>query len=589
MGNRIPESVINEISDRVNIQDIAGQYLTLSNKGGRLVGLCPFHTEKTPSFSVSPDKNAFYCFGCGKGGGLFQFVMEIEKLTFVEAVRFLATKAGIEIPDEESSGPDRKQKEAKLELYSRMATSFHHILMKTPAGSRAREYVSGRGINQETTETFLLGYAPGDPDWLFGFLKAKNYSTDFLAESGLFTKKRVDYPLFSNRLMFPIFNPAGQVVGFSGRDLGERGPKYINSPDSEIYHKGSLLYGFFQAAKEIRQQKRVVLCEGNVDVIALHQAGIKNAVAPLGTAFTEEQARLLKRYADKVIIAFDSDNAGRKATQKSGIISERFGFEIEVADFPRGKDPAELLQNEGAEILQKQVSGAVNFFDFLLKYRFESHDGNSDRKHAVVADLTEYIESVSSVIRRDLLLEKTADYLGLDRTSVRQEYLNLSRGLTGKTSVRNNVSLADGKLSQELYLMMCVMHHRPSMAEVRTEFSESDFMDPHARELFRILCDAEEERITDFDRLLQSVGDDALRNLLIRKIQTDEFRINAETIIAESIKSIRFRKLDQKSKDIEALLISMEKSGSETGTIQELMQEKNLIDREILKLKDVRR
>lgn len=591
MSRRIPESVINEISSKVNIQEVVSRYVTLTSRGGRLIGLCPFHTEKTPSFSVSPDKNAFYCFGCGKGGGLFQFVMEIENISFIEAVRMLADKAGIDIPEEDGSpGPDRKTREAKLELYTRVAASFHHILSQTETGAKAREYLKTRGINPETAEKFQLGLAPPDPEWLYRFLLKKNYTPEFLAESGLFSKKNDRYPLFVNRLMFPVFNNAGQVVGFSGRDLGDHGPKYINSPETDIYHKGSLLYGYFQASKEIRKLKQAILCEGNVDVLALHQAGLIHTAAPLGTAFTEDQARLLARSAAKVIIAFDSDNAGRKATEKCGMICEKAGLEILVAEFPSGKDPAELLQSEGGEILQKQVLRAVNFFDFLLKYKFDSHGGHADKKGEVVSGVAPYIASVSSVIRRDMLLEKTADFLGLDRTAVRQEFLNFDKGTPSRFGKKDDPSTkSEDRISQELYLMMCAVHQRSAFAEIREAYSEADFADSRAQELYRVLCRADDDRIDDLDVILRSIEDEELKRILLRKMHSEEFRINNEAVIAESIRSIRYQKLLSRSGDLKVLMTRMESQGASSEELLELIEEKNLIDKEIHKLKDVRK
>ncbi|MDR1374127.1 MAG: DNA primase, partial [Treponema sp.] len=292
----IAESTIQELNDKLDAVTVVGEYVRLEKRGGRYWGLCPFHNEKTPSFTVDPDRKAYYCFGCGQGGGIINFVMEMDKLSFPEAVETLAKGLGIEVIHEnigtgEKNGGKTLRLEELTELYRRVAVSFHHFLMQKEEGRGALKYVLSRGIEGELLERFRLGYAPQDRSWLFRFLKAKGYSEEFLGSSGLFSKNYPRQAFFANRLVFPIADRQGRTVAFGGRFLEEetappgrsQGPKYLNSAESELYKKRETLFAIDLALPEIRKTKEVYLAEGEMDGIALHQAGVSNAVAPLGT------------------------------------------------------------------------------------------------------------------------------------------------------------------------------------------------------------------------------------------------------------------------------------------------------------------
>jgi DNA primase len=317
---RISESTIREVNERMDALAIVGDYVRLENRGGRFWGLCPFHQEKTASFTVDPDKKFYHCFGCGEGGSVVNFVMNIDKLSYPEAIELIARKSGVEIvydaADGESIAEERKHGDALKDLYERVAKSYHYILTTKPLGGTARAYLAGRGVSEAMIERFNLGYAPPDRRWLFDFLTKKGYSEKFLAESGLFGKKNTSSSFFSNRLMFPIHNREGKTVAFGGRILADEGPKYLNSSESAIFKKRDNLFALDFALPEIRRTKEVFLVEGYMDVIAMHEAGMTNTVAPLGTAFTEDQAKLLHRYADRALLFFDTDDAGQKAIEK---------------------------------------------------------------------------------------------------------------------------------------------------------------------------------------------------------------------------------------------------------------------------------
>ncbi|MFW5685911.1 MAG: DNA primase, partial [Spirochaetota bacterium] len=323
---RIPDHVIDEVARRVDIVELVGNYVQLQRKGARYMGLCPFHGEKTPSFSVDPDVGAYYCFGCHRGGGVFKFLMEIEGLTFPEAVRELGEKVGVEV-DTGPEDPHARTRRALGELYNRVARTFAHFLT-TEQGEQARSILHDRAVSDELIARFGIGYAPDDPFWLHGFLSQKGYSTEFLRDSGLFTRANPRRALFAGRIMFPIRTNRGDVVAFGGRIVSGDGPKYINSPETPIYRKREVLFGIDVALPAIRQERAAVLAEGYMDVIALHEAGVNTAVAPLGTAFTAEQAGSLERYIERVTLLFDADAAGTRATRRAAEILEPKGITL---------------------------------------------------------------------------------------------------------------------------------------------------------------------------------------------------------------------------------------------------------------------
>jgi DNA primase len=314
---KIPESVIQEILDKTNYLAVFQEKVRLTKKGNKWWGLCPFHSEKTPSFSVDTERGLFYCFGCQKGGSLIDFLMETDKLTFVEAVGELAEKAQVPIPADNFISDRAESERTQLySLYDKLAKAFHWLLREHESGATALGILRNRGIPDKFIDDFRLGYSPADPSWLSRFLQSKGFSTEFLARTGLFSARNTGYPLFSDRIMFPIADQRGRVIAFGGRLIRGDGPKYINSPDTPIFHKQENLFALDKALPAIKEQNSALICEGYMDALSFHAAGIANAVAPLGTAFTTKQAQLLRRRAERVSLCFDSDEAGKKAAER---------------------------------------------------------------------------------------------------------------------------------------------------------------------------------------------------------------------------------------------------------------------------------
>ncbi len=593
---KISESVIEEIKARTSMADIVSRYLTLQRKGDRFWGLCPFHDEKTPSFSVLPEKGFFHCFGCGKSGSLFDFIMEMEHLNFPESVRYLAEEAGIQI--EEESEDDRKKRNeitTLRDLYEKLASSFHYILLNSAAAEEARSYLSNRGFNSESNETFQLGYAPDDPDWLFSFLRDKQYSEAILAKSGLFARNNPEYPLFRDRLMFPIRDWQGRVVAFGGRDLsGSSKAKYINTPETMLYRKREIVYGLYEGLAQVKKQNESILCEGYFDVMALHQAGLKTAMAPLGTAFTHDQGKLIRRYAEKVLFLFDGDAAGLNATKKALVTAESLGFEARVILFEEGKDPAELLERSGSEALSKACQASKSAFDYLVHSAIIMYDSKkATGKLQIFTEMKPYLDAVESEIVRQSYLRDLAGYLQLDEKTLMHDYVNRS---VDKTRRRREEQEQGGKefdpsqrgwkRSTDLYAMLTVINNRSLFPSIRNRLHIDALVDEFAVELYTILENASREEVGTTDEvILHKIENEELRRIVAMSFQTDEFTVQPEKVLEESIRRITLRRLEKIRKNVENLIRLADKDGSVSVELSHLLLEKKSLDEEIANLR----
>jgi DNA primase len=635
----ISRNTIDELNNRINAVAIVGEYVRLEQRGGRWWGLCPFHNEKTPSFTVNPELKSYYCFGCSKGGSVLSFVMEMDKLSFPEAVEQLANKLGVEIIyDSSSNGVQTnanneeiiQRKEALFELYRRMSGTFHHFLMKNDEAEAVKRYIIARGLNELMIDQFQLGYAPADRQWMHKFLLQKGYSQEFLARSGLFSARHPGMALFSGRLMFPIADRQGRVVAFGGRLLENeaesqqdyKAPKYINSPELEIYKKGETLFAINLALAEIRKTKTVYLAEGYMDVIALHQAGISNAVAPLGTAFTDEQAKLLRRWAEKAILVFDSDEAGQRAAVK-GILTCRknglsFGIVVpqspetpnvpinndtpprDMADILRSngqeatapKDPADILKVYGEKALQKNMKCYINDFDFLLNRAKSLYDiRDSGGKSLAIASLFPYLQTLESEVSRNACIETAAIAIGTSSTAIlndfRQSGSGMERFKSQKEENLNRSSNAENRLvsmNDELFLLMTVAVNdmsgssKPFFPEFRNKMNIRNIEDPNAKELYIAL---EECFINDeigLDYLLARITSQALKKFCLEKGVSKEFTLNSQQVLADGIKKAERKKLERQ---LEEIVINLKTIKANTGNGKEaeaLLAEKMHID-----------
>jgi DNA primase len=430
----IPSETIEQIAAANDIVEVIGSYFPLKRAGANFKALCPFHQEKTPSFMVSPSRQTFHCFGCGVGGSVFRFVMDYEHVDFPSAVRKLAARSGITIVEKRGAADEERQYETRrtlLKLHAEAAEWFHENLVKREVGEPARKYLKQRGITAEIAKRWQLGYAPDEWDAFGSWARARGYDARDLITSGLVrTKDEADsdqnqtsnlkaqtsYDRFRGRIMFPIHNDVGEVIAFSGRLLKdeEGAAKYLNSPETPLFRKGNVLFGLHKTKRALIEADCAIVCEGQIDLISLFEAGITNVVAPQGTAFTENQARILKRFVDEVVLCFDSDAAGAKAAERSLDALLQNDLIVRVVELPAGEDPDSLVRREGKEKFENRVASAQDFFDYWIEREMEAADMSSlGAKMQVARRLAETVSRVHDPLMRGEVVNRASARLGV--------------------------------------------------------------------------------------------------------------------------------------------------------------------------------
>jgi len=419
-----PASFIDELIARNPIEDVVGQHVQLKRSGSNLFGLCPFHGEKTASFSVNPDKGIYYCFGCHKGGGVVNFQMEIEGLSYPDAVRALAKRVGLDVPEDEQYQSRYKQQERLWALHKEAARFFHSQLY-APAGKAALEYALGRGMSKSILTTFGVGYAPDSWDSLVKAMKAKGYTEQELKDSGLVTVSQKNgniFDRFRDRLMFPIIDVRGNVIGFGGRIIKNdpNAAKYLNSPETIIFNKRKNLFGLNLAKKS--KQGYLILVEGNIDVVALHQYGFDNAIASLGTSLTEEQAALMTRYADQIVLIYDGDKAGQNATQRAIPILEKAGLQVKVLQIKDAKDPDEFLKKFGPDKFKLLLQGSSNRVEYQLNAIRGKYDlREDDQRVKYLQESADLIASLQSPVQQEIYGHRVAEEAKISFETMKME------------------------------------------------------------------------------------------------------------------------------------------------------------------------
>ena len=431
-----PASFIDELVARNPIEDVVGQYVSLRRAGANMFGLCPFHGEKTASFSVAPDKGIYYCFGCHKGGGVINFQMEVEGLSYPDAVRALAKRVGMTVPEDEQY-QSRYQQQERLWALHKEAARFFHSQLYAPVGKQALDYALGRGMSKSILTTFGVGYAPDGWDNMVRAMKAKGYTDQELIDSGLVTQSQKDktkiFDRFRDRLMFPIIDVRGNVIGFGGRIIKNdpNAAKYLNSPETLIFNKRKNLFGLNLAKKS--KQGYLILVEGNVDVVALHQFGFDNAIASLGTSLTEEQAALMTRYADQIVLIYDGDKAGQNATQRAIPILEKAGLQVKVLQIEGAKDPDEFLHKFGADRFKLLLEGSANRVEYQLNAIALKYDTKQDdQKVKFLQESADLIASLSSAVQREVYAGRVAEKAKISLDAMKLEVDRAFKRRTGK-------------------------------------------------------------------------------------------------------------------------------------------------------------
>ncbi len=471
------DELLEEVRSRNDILDIISQYVTLKRKGRNFFGLCPFHNEKSPSFSVSPDKQIFKCFGCGKGGNVFHFLMNAENISFVEAVQILAERANIELP-KNSGDEDEKQVQLKNEVYkvNEAAAMFYHETLYKPTSKVAQEYVKKRKLGNNTLKAFLIGYAPMNNE-LFNHLKSKGFSVEAMLASNLIgrSEKGVFYDKFKHRLMIPIQDVRNRYIAFGGRVLDDSKPKYINSPEDIVYSKGRNLFGLNVAKRNSNGMlKEILIVEGYMDAISLYQRGITNVVASLGTAITDAQGRLLRRNAEKVILGYDADGAGQTAILRGMDILKNLGVDIRVLQITDAKDPDEYVIKYGADKFKKCMEDAISVVEFKVKILKQTLDlNNTNDKIKFLNEIAKTLASVDNSMEREVYIDKIGKTYGISTEAIQSEINKLTNKEPDKKKIENTSVII--KKNEEKQIDENVLRREKMLIYLLINYSDKTF------------------------------------------------------------------------------------------------------------------
>lgn len=579
----LPDSFLQELKSRSSITDIVSSYVNLKRRGRNLVGLCPFHSEKTPSFNLYPENGSFYCFGCGAGGDVITFIMKIENLDYIEAVKFLAQRAGLEMPENSYDDGMAKMRTRILEA-NREAARFYYRQLYEPLGRQGLEYFHNRGLTDKTIRHFGLGYSPKSRFALCDYLRKLGFSDNEIVSANLAFKSsdgRRIVDRFADRVMFPIIDLRGNVIAFGGRILTDQKPKYLNTSDTLAFKKSANLFSLNNAKNT--GERTLILCEGYMDVIALNQAGFCNTVATLGTALTAEQALLIKRYADEVIICYDADEAGQKATSRAIEILRSAGLTIRIINIPDGKDPDEFIRNRGDKgpaAFRNILENSGNDVEYrLFKLRNRYDISRPDAKAQYMSDALKIIASLDSSVEQDIYVSKLASEIGIEKTAIledlrklirrksgdvaRKEFTQLSQELSGKKDKINTEKASNTRAAKAEEMLIVYLVNNNDMASfARQKLSPLGFVTKFNSELYSYVLQKIDEGISPLSTITRDfTADEASRffgmlSSYNSQAATREAMLEyIETIIEEKEKLTPEKLTDMSPEDIQAMLM----------------------------------
>ncbi len=527
---QIPRETIEEVRTRNDIADVIGSCLSLKNAGTRFKALCPFHKEKSPSFTVSPDRQIYHCFGCGAGGDVIRFVQEYEKVDFMTALQMLADRAGMELNLEEGGEGNGADKRKLFQIHEGVAQLYHRILLEHEAGEAGRAYLSTRALQPQTVKDFQIGFAPDRFDALEKWAQQKKIPLELMEQAGLMIKSDKHsgyYDRFRNRLMFPIRDEAGRVIGFSGRAIvkDEKSGKYVNSPETPLFHKSRVLFAIDKARRAMAESRTAIVCEGQLDAIRCHEAGIVNVVASQGTALTADHARMIRRYADEVILVLDADAAGQKAALRS---SEAFIAEelsVRVASLPDGEDPDSLVRDHGAAVLRSRVSAAVSALDFLIDVmaaheNLKTETGLMRTARAVQA----LIAQAPGAVQRDRMVQHAAERLGLSPAALRRDMARKKERPAPSAAPEVSVAPIKHPGEEVALIQMLFLHPAEVLPVVADHLPPAHLTDPDCRLLLELMLE-------DPSALMESIPADRMEaQRLAVRIQMEDTKLRGKDI-----------------------------------------------------------
>lgn len=592
MGVYIPEEIIEDVRRSLDLVAVISEYIDLKRAGRNYVGLCPFHQEKTPSFMVSPEKQIYHCFGCGQGGNVFSYIMENEQIPFPEAVKMLAKKAGIKIPEKELSPAQKENASIKDELYHAMSLAtklYNYILLNRPAGKGALAYLEKRGVNKDYIEKFLIGFAPESWNTLFKFTQKRGISPEILTKVGLVTPQKSGssfFDRFRNRIIFPIQDPAGKIIGLGGRILGKGEPKYLNSPQTPLFDKSKQLYGLNHARKAIRDKGYSLVFEGYMDVITAHQRGILNAVASLGTSLTPQQARLLRSQAEEAVIAYDADTAGQGATWRGLEVLKNAGCMVRIAELPTNMDPDDFIKEKGAEKFNQEIiSTALPMVDYKIKKIKERYDiKDTGERVKYSREVVNVLADIKEVLERESYIKKIEEELSLPGDSLRHA---IKKVIKNNKSFNNNItkkgknntigikinSILPSEAAEKILIGLILVDPR-MIHEVESKLTPEDFSGEVYAEIYtKVLDFNRNNKKIDLATLMDSYQNSEIKTVLANLGLSHEIEKSLhKKMIEDCIRKIKLIKITKERKNIEEKLQEMERKKEKEG-ITKLLQE----------------
>lgn len=538
----IAEQILDEVQSRIDIVDLINRYVPLKRTGRHFKGLCPFHKERTPSFVVNAEKQIFHCFGCGVGGNVFSFLMHLEHLTFPEAARQLAELTGISIP-EENEEPSAGQREKLLRVVE-TATLFFEKQLQEPLGKAARAYVLQRGVTEEARKRFRLGLAPAGWDNLIGTFRRSGVPEDLVEPAGLLVRgKSGYYDRFRSRLMFPIMDLRSRTIGFGGRSLDGQDPKYLNSPETLLYSKGRQLFGLAQAKDSIIQKKTAIVVEGYFDCVVLFSAGVTNVISPSGTALTLEQVRLLKRYAERVILAFDADAAGELATLRGIDLLVEAGLNVAVAQFPSGTDPDEYVRAHGKAQLERLLENSINLFEVLMQSALRKHPGSTvEVKVRAAQFVLPTLAKVPDAILRSEYVRQLAERLSLNEQAVAQE---LSKIASGRSSEPKDIGIQASAASSvpapavEQLLVGLVLDDPSRYSKLQEELPLSAVTDLSLRKMLSLIGQWCEQQVITAAQIVSRLGTNGEKATAAALVELAQTVLSKEEALEDCIRRLK--------------------------------------------------
>jgi DNA primase len=584
----IKQDKIIEIRDRASIVEIISDVLTLKKTGRNYMGLCPFHTEKTPSFTVNEEKGIFHCFGCRAGGSVFQFLMQYDHLTFPEAVERVAKRYGIVIERTERAGGSEKtgERESLYHINERAATNYQRLLLDHSEGKRALDYLKSRGVDLNTARNFMLGYAPQSGSGLPELLRREKLATPDALRLGLIGQRGAGqfHEKFFARLMFPIINPAGKVVGFGGRVLDQGLPKYLNSSETPLFRKGSTLYGLYQAKEGIRKADRVVVVEGYLDAIALYQCGITYGVATLGTALTVDHVRVLSRYTKNITALFDGDDAGRNAAARGFEIFIEAGLFGQAAFLPNGEDPDTFIRSHGKAALEAILERAIPLADYYFSWLERRHGKTLDGKSQIAGEISRVLAKVNNPFEVDLLVRRAVDTLG-----VREELLRrpaVARG--GNPAARNPAAAVPPKAVDgrddftERSLIGLMLRYSSVVKEVAEQRETREWMGQKWRAVVDlILAEWHKEGIVDIFRIAQNSPPEAASELAALGLEWEALsEAEAGRMAADCLSHLRRKYLRELERDLRIAIRAAEEQKDEKAKRERMLEWQDVVRKE---------